>query len=392
MPLRVVRRPGGTILYLRGTVRGQSVYESTGTDDPTRAEGFRVRREAEIWDRAVYGTRAVVGFATAADSYLTAEPRKPGQVALVRRLLLHFRTTKLADINQEALDRAYAALLRPGASNATRLRNVLSPLRAILEHAARRGWCDRPAFEVPRQPRSRVAYLRPDEAIALIQAAAPHLRPLIVYLLGTGSRLSEALELDWQQVDLVGQRVTTMVTKTGQTRHVDLPPVVMAALTALPHRDGRVFRPARRVSRTLRELRQRRGEAPDTAGWTTGTAYADTGRTSGGQIKRAWASACRRAGLPGAWKEWTDSQGRRRRLWQPDLHPHDLRHTWATWRYAIEPDLLRLQQAGNWSSVAQVQIYAHILPTAYRDQVQAWFAGFLEAKSVHATDAAATTS
>lgn len=62
--------------------------------------------------------------------------------------------------------------------------------------------------------------------------------------------------------------------------------------------------------------------------------------------------------------------------------PDDLRHTWATWRYAIEPDLLRLQQAGNWSSVSQVQVYAHILPTAYRDQAEAWFAGTVGAESV----------
>lgn len=375
MPLRLVQRPGSRIWYLRGTVRGQGVFESTQTDDPARAEGVRVRREAEIWDHSVHGTRAVVTFATAADSYLTAEARRPGQRALVRRLLLHFRTTRLADITQESLDRAYAVLLRPGASNATRLRNVLSPLRAILEHAARRRWCDRPAFEVPKQVPGRIAYLRPDQATALIHAAAPHLRPLLVYLLATGSRLSEALELDWAQVDLTGLRATTIKTKNGRERAVDLPPVAIAALATLPHRTGRVFRPARRVAKTLRELRLRRGEAPEAAGWTAGEAYADTDRTSGGQIKRAWATACRAAGLPGAWHTWTDAQGRPQRAWQPEHHPHDLRHTWATWRYAIEPDLLRLQHAGGWSTVKQVTAYAHLLPTAYRDAAAAWFAG-----------------
>lgn len=375
MPLKLARRDGSPHYYLRGTVRGVRVFESTGTDNAEHAEGLRVAREAEIWQRSVHGARAVVGFATAADSYLSAEARRPGQLALVRRLLLHFRTTKLTDIDQTALDRAYAAILRPGASNATRLRNVLSPLRAILEHAARRGWCDRPAFEVPKQAASRVAYLRPDQATALIHAAAPHLRPLLVYLLATGSRLSEALELDWAQIDLPGHRATTLRTKTGRERHIDLPPIAVATLSALPHRTGRVFRPARRAPAALRKLRERRGDTPELAGWIPGEHYADTDRTSGGQIKRAWATACRAAGLPGAWHHWTDQRGRTLRQWQPEHHPHDLRHTWATWRYAIEPDLLRLQHAGGWSSTRQVEAYAHLLPPAHRAAAAAWFAG-----------------
>ncbi|MDB5314929.1 MAG: hypothetical protein JWO24_773 [Rhodospirillales bacterium] len=38
MPLRVVKRPGSAALYLRGTVRGKRVFESTGTADEGLAE------------------------------------------------------------------------------------------------------------------------------------------------------------------------------------------------------------------------------------------------------------------------------------------------------------------------------------------------------------------
>lgn len=345
MPLRVVTRPGRTALYLRGTVRGKSVYESAGTDDPEIAEQYRAKREAELHRETIYGARAVVSFAAAAESYLTTEQRRPGTRTLVRGLTLYFKATPLMAIDQIALDKAYPAILSPDASLATRLRNVLTPLRAILEHAARRGWCDRPAFEVPTQPKGRTMWLTPRQATALVQAAAPHLRPLLVFLICTGARMSEALELDWRHVDLYAHRVRLVRTKTGIERHVDLVPAAVAALASFEHRDGRVFRPAYPV-------RKKRGERGQQ--WRLGEAYRDTDRTGGGQIKSAWRGACARASIS-------------------ELRPHDLRHTAATWHYAIHRDLLRLQHWGGWSSVALVQRYAHLLPEAYVSEAAAWW-------------------
>lgn len=372
--LKVVSRPGRGMLYIRGTVRGQSVFESTETDRRDLAEAYRAKREAELWNAAVYGQRAVVTFAAAVESYLRAERRARGQVALVQKLLRLFGGRRVSDIGQADLDRAYSVLLRPGASPATKLRNVLTPLRAILEHAARRGWRDRPAFEVPKQPRPRVAFLLPAQATALVEAAAPHLRPLLVFLIGTGARMSEALELDWSDVDLAAASVRFLRTKTDAPRVVDLPPAVRAALAALPHRDGRVFRP-------VYARRRLRGEAGPQ--WTVGNAYRDAGRTGGGQIKRAWASACRRAGLPGEWR----GDGRR---WVPALHPHDLRHTAATWRYAIAPDLIRLREFGGWARTDQLEIYTHLLPPHYAAEVRAWLG--LGAESVPHAPAARVTA
>ena len=103
-----------------------------------------------------------------------------------------------------------------------------------------------------------------------------------------------------------------------------------------------------------------------------GLAYRDSGRAGGGQIRTAWAGACRRAGLPGEWRVWTSRGGIERRVWAPELRPHDTRHTAATWQYALHHDLLRLQAWGGWANVSQVQIYAHVLPEAYVSEVGAW--------------------
>jgi len=357
MPLKVVRRPGTDMLYVRGTVRGTRVFESTGTAQPGRAEAYRAKREAELWDRSVYGARAVVTFDAAVRSYLETHPPTPRTAKYVDKLLLHFTGKHLSRIDQEALDEAYKALLTERAGPATKLRAVLTPLRAIMEHAARRKWCDRPSFEKPEIQRTAAHYLRPAQATALVQSAAPHLRPLLVFLLCTGCRLGEALALDWQSVDLRGKRVVVWQ-KQGSAghdnaeRHIDLPPRAVAALSALGHRAGHVFRPPVRAVKGKMVQPKR---------------YRDDGE-SGGQIRRAWATAARGAGLPGAWRETE-----KHKWWAPAITPHDLRHTWATWHYCVHRDLQRLRDDGGWGQVSMVERYAKRMPDAYRKEIMAWW-------------------
>jgi integrase len=160
-------------------------------------------------------------------------------------------------------------------------------------------------------------------------------QPLLVLLLGTGARMSEAIELDWRDVDLAGARVIFWRTKGGPRRVAMLQPRVIAALAALPERDGPVFR-----WRTPRAKRR--------------SAYTDRGRREGGQIKTAWRGALRRAQLD-------------------QLTPHDLRHTWATWHYALNRDPLLLKAEGGWSSVTLVERYAHLMPKGQEGAIRVFW-------------------
>lgn len=360
MPL--TKHVRGGVWHLSGTVAGHRIRESTGIGAAHRelAEDARIQREAELLRRRVHGEKGLVTFGEAAGSYLAAEPRRPATAGYVARLLTHFGPdTRLKDIDQVAVDRAYRALLRPDVVGATKLRAVLTPLRAIMQHAAVRKWCDMPAFEEPstRDSDTRTTFLLPAQATALVQAATAHEhRVLFTFLIGCGTRAAEAFDLPWQDVDLRGARARVRQ-KQGTWREVDLPAVAVAALASLPHRDGFVFRPPARVYR---------------GGLVQSDRYADLGREGGGQVATAFATACRRAGLPGHWVETTK---RSDRYWQPEIRMHDLRHTWASWHYAQHRDLLRLMVAGGWSGPAMVQRYTHLLPTAYADECRAWLAG-----------------
>lgn len=322
MPLRLVKR--GRVLYVRGTVRKQSIYETTGTADPKKADLYRAKREAELYERAVLGGRAPVSFQRAALAYLEAEPRDGHTVAYVGRLVRYFEGKMLSEVNsQEAVDRASMAIMKPDAKPSSRNRGIYMPLKAVLFHAARLKWCDAPLIDGKHVPKAGTPWIAPREALALTSEAEPHLKPLLKFLFCTGARLSEALDLRWDDVHLSDALAVLRETKNGKDRIARLPTAAVTELANLPDHEGFVF---------LRD---------------DGEPYTDRGRQEGGQIKTAWRTACRRAGLIDGGK--------------PLYSPHVTRHSWATWFYAVTKDPLLLKDEGGWAGLDMVERYAHLM-------------------------------
>jgi integrase len=311
MPLRLYRKRGSPNWYIRGTVRGITVDESSRVADRSAAEEVRAQREWECLQASVFGKKATATFLEAAVAYMEGG----GERRFLGPLIKHFGSQPLANITQAAIDRA-ARVLYPRATPGTLNRQVYTPTSAVLKRAAKRGLCDPRPIDRPAQPKGRTRWLTPAEAERLIAACWAHLRPLVIFLLYTGARLSEALYLDWQQVNLTRGEVQFLATKNGESRGVPLHLRVLEELSALPHREGAVFR------------------RPD------GEPYARKS-DGGGQIKTAFKGACRRAGISG-------------------ISPHTLRHTWATWYYAETRDLTGLMHLGGWKSERMVLRYVHM--------------------------------
>jgi hypothetical protein len=213
MPLKVIKRHGSPFWYLRGSVRGVNVDESTKVADREQAESIRAKREWEIVNRQLGGGRAVATFLEAAVSYM----ENGGEARFVQPLLNHFMTTPLSQIGQAEVE-ACARKIYPGLAPATINRKVFTPISAIMMHAAKRKLCDKPALERPKQPRGRVRWITFEEAGKLIGCCAPHLAPLVTFMLFTGCRIGEALALDWRDVELSRSHAAFLDTKNGDRR------------------------------------------------------------------------------------------------------------------------------------------------------------------------------
>jgi integrase len=156
-------------------------------------------------------------------------------------------------------------------------------------------------FDAPKLPRSekvsnkRLRYLTEGQADRLIASYAPHAQPIAIMLRWQGLRIGEALRADWVHVNWEANSIFVPETKNGEPRTVTMHEKTRAALHSLwvsrgSPTEGPLFLTNR------------------------GKPYADPrgyGVPSGSPIKKAHATACRRAGIE-------------------DFHVHDWRHHWAS--------------------------------------------------------------
>jgi integrase len=122
--------------------------------------------------------------------------------------------TPLGKIGQAELDGAAAAIL-PNALPQTRNRSVYTPSLAIMRHAGVVKAIKRPKWTGGK----RVDWLRPAEAFKRLEAASEvdeRLGALMTFLLYAGPRLSEALRLEWVDIDLT--RSTTLLRQIKERR------------------------------------------------------------------------------------------------------------------------------------------------------------------------------
>lgn len=336
MPINVVERKQTGKLTLDGIVRLKDgtkvrVQQRAASNDLALAREEAALLEARILRNDWHGEPErpqVHDFDAAIVKFLEAKPRSPQTAAKLDRLRqLVGGATLLSELDQDLVSRLRAGAFKD-CKESTIARDVIAPLRAVLRVAAKRKWCDYPDFEPITLVEGRTKFFLPSQAEQLILAMPQHLKPLLIFLFCTGARFSEALYLDWS--DVAGGRVILWPdqTKAKKRRIIFMPPRAVAALTALPHREGAVFR------------------RPD------GEPYVVPALMGGGQLRPTWCKAIERAGLDQA------------------LTWHSTRHTFATWHYALHRDPMLLKHEGGWASLNLVERYAHLIPDGYEQAIR----------------------
>lgn len=233
MPIKLIppRKGHSPNWYGRGTYLGIFVDRSTGTDRKPVAKKVIAKWERDI-ERGCFDAVAGPTFLSAATEYL----RAGGSGRPIKKLIQHAPLASLpvTQVTQAAIDAAASALF-PDATNATRNREVYTPVSAVLKHAG----ID---FRIRRPKGSRgrelTGFLWPEEAERLLAAAAKidaEFGLLCLFLLFTGLRLREGtLRFTCDRLRLAESYAFIPTTKNGEPRPVFIPPQVVAALANHP--------------------------------------------------------------------------------------------------------------------------------------------------------------
>lgn len=188
-------------------------------------------------------------FEAAALSYIA----HGGEARYIPRLVDRFGRLPVNEITPMAVRNA-APEIYPLASAATLNRQVITPARAVLYHAHELGWrlparirlfpAKKTRQTVPPGRRWLERFVEQSDADRL-----PHLSGLVLFMNLTGARVSEAIELEGQSVDLRQRTAVLVRTKTEVNSLRYLPDHLVERIRDLDPQPGeRVFRYRSRFS------------------------------------------------------------------------------------------------------------------------------------------------
>lgn len=289
----------------------------------TRAEAVRaLNLELADAQRGQYNfQKKNITFSEMADLYLEkyAKVKKRGwkrsDWVFLRRLKPYFGIHKLSRITPLMIEEYVAERKEDGLKNSS-VNRELSCLRKIFNLAIDWGYMTvNPVSKVKslsEKGSMRERILTEDEEVSLFEAAAPHLKPMLMVGIYTGFRRGVIFNLKWQNVDFEKGEIQIAYSKTGKGRAVPMKSEVMTPLYSLKTQNGKseyVF------------------VNPD-----TGKPYTD--------ISRAFNGACKRAGIE-------------------HLKFHDLRHTFGSRLARNGANLNLIRELMGHASILTTQRYLH---------------------------------
>jgi integrase len=237
MPLKIYLRGG--IWHYRGTVAKRRLRGSTGVSKEHK--GIAARAVAEIetnqWKCNFDGPTAVLTFAQAALMYRAAGK----STRFLDKVEDHFKDTLVKDIKPGTI-RQMALDVYPGCSGAGMNRMGIVPARAVINHAAEFELCPRIRVkrfgeETKEKTPMTLAWARAFQA-----SATPHLGAMVLFTFLTGARPSEALGLQWEDVNLEERTALIRESKIGKERRPHLPDILIVAMANIPRvKDRGVF-------------------------------------------------------------------------------------------------------------------------------------------------------
>ena len=340
------RRKDSPIWYMSFCVNNRQYQRSTGTSNKQAAQTiydaikYKIAIGKWIPEMQVEEKPKEYTFIELSEKYKAwAEGRqkafKRWKSYLIAQLVKKFGDLFLNDFSTEVIEQYQSEMLGKGNKPATVNRKI-----AVLAHMFTKAadWkmfdsAAIPKVKMLKEDNKRLRYLSKEECQALINACEPHLKPIVITALNTGMRKGEILNLRWDaNIDLRHGFILLDKTKNGERREIPINDTLRGVLQGITRRLD--------ISYVFYDN-------------STGKPYGD--------VKRAFATACRRAGIK-------------------DFHFHDLRHTFASHLVMAGVDLTTVKELLGHKTLTMTLRYAHLAPSHKVEAVKK-YDNFLNSKT-----------
>ncbi len=316
----------GAVYWIKFSLRGVKVRESSGTNSKKGAEDVERALREKIWRELTLGEETHL-WEEAVERWLREKAAKRSLqrdrdafAALAPKL----NGVELRDIDARLIADIETFLglgIRKEARSSATVARMMAVLRAVLNLAAHKWhWIPALKFQPVKPSKPATRWITQAQFDELFRQLPVHAASIVRFMVATGLRSHNVFTLRWCDVDLDHRvvRFEGREVKSGEESGFPLSPEACTVL-----------------------LQQR--------GLHAQYVFCDhKGRAPLGSIKTCWKKACVRAGVAG-------------------LKVHHLRHTFAAWhKLAGTPDAA-LQALGGWSDPRMVQRYGHISPTGFMD-------------------------
>lgn len=321
----LTKRSGSPFWQIEFTLLGIAVRRSSGTPERKKAEKLEQQIRQGIWDQQKLGTGPKKLWKAAREEYVRLRASKRSisrDTEILRMAGLAFDARGVDEITEQDLaDYAAVVAAKTSPSNADR---HLAYLRTFLRSCAKRKYITAvPAIEFFNPPEFEPIVISKEQYAVLSQHLPGYMRPLATFGVETGLRWSNIATLRWEPAN-PGKPFVPYVDIEGKFVHI-------------PASSAKANKPIHIPLST-----NAWDEIRDMERSKTGYVFINhdgTGRVL--QARKAWYSACKKAGVPG-------------------LRFHDLRHAWCSWNIQAGVPERVVQELGGWSTPSMVQRYTHL--------------------------------
>lgn len=306
-----------------GHMRRESTGRCTSYREAQRILTQRRQAVLEGKDPKVMLRAKTNTFVELAEEYLLWIERQKNnrnKKTVIRELVARFRDLPLNQFNTRIVEDYQTSIIKKGNANSTNNRSVAT-LKHMFTKAVDWELVDgdilrrvRKAKLLPENNR-RLRYLSFDECRALVDACAPHLKPIVITALNTGMRKEEILSLRWDKhIDLNHGFILLDITKNGERRELPI---------------------NKTLCETLKELKSNK---------ISSYVFADkTGRRYK-EVHKSFKTALGKAGIC-------------------DFKFHDLRHTFASQLIMNGIDITTVKELLGHKTLTMTMRYAHLAPS-----------------------------